>query len=56
MNWLRRLINRLSTPQALHVALQKRRLQRIAQEAGAPRAMAVKIASLFFKSDLEKGS
>lgn len=53
MNWLRRLIGRLGTPQEVRLAMDKRRLERVAQEAGAPRAMAVKIASQFFRNDLE---
>lgn len=51
MNWLRRLIDHLSTDQAKRLAMDKRRLERVAQEAGAPRAMAVRIASTYFREE-----
>lgn len=53
MKWVVRLIDRLSKPRDVRLAMDKRRLERVAQDAGAPRAMAVKIASRFFKNDLE---
>jgi hypothetical protein len=53
MTWLRRLIWRLRTPRDVRLAMDKRRLERVAQQAGAPRAMAVTIASRFFRNDLE---
>lgn len=51
MRWAVRLIDLITTPRRVRLALDKRRLERIAQDAGAPRAMAVKIASQFFKND-----
>jgi len=53
MKWLFRLAARWSSSALLHTAQEKRRLERVAQEAGCSRAMAVKVASLYFKKTLE---
>jgi hypothetical protein len=53
MNWLSRLLPRSKTSAVIDLALKKRELQRVAQEAGCSRAMAIKVASLYFKKDLE---